>query len=72
MGRRTTRAGDFDAYVAERLKDPAFAAVLEEEKEKVDLAIRICRARSTPESSVPPSSPRKRGSGSPGFPRSRE
>ena len=37
---------DFDAYVSERLTDARFAAVFEEEKEKVDLAIQILRLRS--------------------------
>jgi len=39
------RIESFDDYVAEQLKDPAFAAVYEEEKEKVDLAIQLLQLR---------------------------
>jgi predicted transcriptional regulator len=39
------RTESFDDYVAEQLKDPAFAAVYEEEKGKVDVAIRLLQLR---------------------------
>jgi transcriptional regulator with XRE-family HTH domain len=36
---------DFDEFLAEQLSDPAFADVFEEEKPKVDLAIKLAKLR---------------------------
>jgi transcriptional regulator with XRE-family HTH domain len=41
------RNDDFNAYLHEQLKDPMFAAVYEEEAEKVDLAIKLLKIRQT-------------------------
>jgi len=42
---KNKRNDDFNEYLAEQLKDPEFAAVFDEEKEKIDLAIKILRIR---------------------------
>ncbi len=42
---KTKRNDDFDKYLNEQLKDPEFAAVFDEEKEKIDLAIKILKVR---------------------------
>ena len=42
---KTKRNDDFHEYLNEQLKDPKFAAVFDEEKEKIDLAIKILKFR---------------------------
>ncbi len=43
--KKPKRSDDFREYLAGELRDPAFAAVFEEEKEKVDLAIKLLKIR---------------------------
>lgn len=42
---RHRRSDDFNEYLADELRNPEFAAVFEEEKEKIDLAVQILKFR---------------------------